>query len=300
MSGKLKYAMLLTLLVLWPLKNSAAAGGKAYKPDLGPLKANSEAFQKYQKNMAVLQQRDSAGHYDGALGALESVLNENPKWKDGQWMMAHLAISYSMAFKAKKEDFPKSRRLLKRAEKHSKRCLELDEKNPLCRYVMAATYGGLATIDGIVASLKFGKDMQEHFLAVYKSEVDYDFGTKGSLRANVRHALGMFRRLVPDSMMVSLTFGIRGDLEESVKFHREAAEHFELAPCSTLMTGLAEYCYADDEGDSGLKKSALERVRSVTQMQTSEFDEGICIRDAHKILADPDLSCSYHRAILAE
>lgn len=271
-----------------------------YQPDWSVLERHPDEASRFREHFEALQQGESSAAFENAIQALSTVLTREKSWVDGHWRVSLLYIDSAGQFTSRKQDFPEASALLKQAAEHASECLRVAENNPLCQFAQAATFGSQATIDGVIASLKNARAMHKLLVAVRSSGVDYDLGSKGTLQENVLHALGMFKRLVPDSFMVNMMFGIRGNLKESVALHTEALKVFGPSPCALVMTAVSRMCFARDQGDANLLAEAKGQLARAQGMSSREFDENICIRDAGRILEDNSLSCDYHRAALAD
>ena len=132
---------------------------------------------------------------------------------------------------------------------------------------------------------------------VYDSNQEYMFEDGYSLQGLQRYALGIFYRVVPDFFLLRWIFGFSGDIDKSIKMHRESLT-FKAGngPCSQLMYAVAMLCKTG--GDKGEKetKTAFKVLSKLEKFKTNDESGLICVKDATKLKQKPDNACGYTKA----
>ena len=281
------------LLVIYSL-NLEAKTYQPYPHDESPLKAYPELYTEYKKLHKSLANQFAAfdeSKIKRKIAILESTLEKKPRWKDGYWLLARDFTTYANTLTDPKEE-EKARTYFSKAVNTTQKCLRIFPKHTMCHFFAGVAKGQLGTLNGILASLRKAEAIHEHFVFVYNSPYDYRDGPE-SLQSMTRIALGMYNRVVPDSILLYWAFGIRGNKKRAVELHREALTLDPPNPCSLVFVGVAEICYGTDAdepsyvsmGNSNLQKALTAPV--LNPMMNN------CIADAKRLLREPDDACGY-------
>lgn len=270
-----------------------------YKPDFSALKANGNLYEEYMSlGVKAKNEGFSRAIFQRRVAILDTHLQSHPKDVDVLWKVVDDIMRLGESYDAGNPDeLTSARELLTRAEKYSERCMKLAPDLPLCQFYLAASIGKIATIDGIFASLFKARPVWELWEKAYNSKYDYQFDQGYHLQGLVRYAMGIYYRVVPDSVLLKWTLGISGDLKQSVALHREVMQFKgNDGPCSRLELGVSMLCETGGDKDEAWTKEAFATFDKMQKHPTKSKDTLICINDAARIRKDPSLACGYTKA----
>lgn len=268
-----------------------------FNVNVSPLFTNNpksaETYVELQK-LSDLRPLTAAEHLR-RLAILEAALSKRDKWLDGYWMLATDAFFLGTQY-AFDEDFDNAEDVLNRGLKATKKCLEAAPDHELCRFFSAALLAKVASVQGIFASLKNGQKVRDQWLEVVSSEKNIFFRPNVSLQGSAYYGLGLFFRLVPDFFLVEWLWGIRGNLDRSIAYHRKAAELDSENPCANLMLAVAMMCKNQERKDTGLYNEAVSFFNLAAKQSPIDISQEICIKDAPRLRDNPDKTCGYTQA----
>ena len=159
--------------------------------------------------------------------------------------------------------------------------------------------GRLGTTRGVLKSLSLLKDVEAAWSHAASSDYVYRSIDGGEqLPCDAQLTLGIFYRLVPDSWIVKVLSGTRGDLQRSQR-SLEAANACSPNDIGILKElGVTHLCIADRDDDDdashlGLGRQSLEQALRLHARgdSTDELDH-VHMR---MLLDDPSLACEYSR-----
>ncbi len=230
---------------------------------------------------------------------LKDILKVEREWWDGYWLLAAESFVASSYYKDP-SNFAEARQLLDDGMNAAKVCLGKRPEHPLCKFFYASNLAKISAIDGIIASLKHGPLIHQLWTEVLSSGYDLQFRPSSSLQGSVRYGMGLFHRLVPDLWIVNLIFGIRGNIDTSIQFHREGLALDREDPCARMMLATALLCKNKGQKEGRLYGEAKELLEIASRQKPTDFNQQICVKDAPKILAEPKMSCGYTQAKFQE
>ncbi len=268
-----------------------------YKANFAPLEADASAYAAYQKVFDE-KNKDSVTReqMSEAYALVEKVLQKNPDWIDGYWILGSLAFNWGGSYTDEK-DLPYARSVLVKGQTVTEECIRLQPDQFLCKLFLGSTIGSIGTIDGVLSSLIKAKRVEKLWKEVVESPYNFHFFPNVSAQGGVRYGLGIFYRLIPDMILLKWIFDVRGNIKDSVQMHRDSIALDGANTCAELMLGVALTCKASgsfQEGDGReglaiLQKTAKDTAQSNLMMQ-------ICAKDAQKIMKEPSLACGYATA----
>ena len=112
---------------------------------------------------------------------------------------------------------------------------------------------------------------------------------------SVNYGLGIFYRLVPDSWLMSLLFGVRGDIGKAVTYLQAAmkTKTDEVELYTELVA--ASYCKAERDDDAAALKLGHDYVKQCQTKRANRRLRKISKADCLKLKANPSLGCGYSR-----
>lgn len=261
---------------------------------------NDAPFKKYLTEANEFHSLRAAGYEKPAteqslrrqLELLEIISKAEPEWIDGYWMRGEAAFQLGNSMTNPK-DMKASRAIFVKGQEATEACLKKAPDNALCKMFLGASLGKIASIDGIFSSLRRASVVEGLWLDVVKSGVDYQLNPTSTLQGSARYALGLYYRLVPDSFILKMMFGARGDIKKSVAYHKESVAADGGNSCNLMMLGVAQICAAkadvkDQQAQDGLKNLAAAKSKPVTSALAKT-----CANDIPKIEKDPSMACGY-------
>ena len=169
-----------------------------------------------------------------------------------------------------------------------------------CWYWVATGLGRRSTAKGVLNSLFTAKDVEKAWLKGLSLNPQYKTAGGEPQMNNIRYGLGVFYRMVPDSWLVKLVAGVRGDIRKAVAYFRDAvaAEPYRIELRKELAVALL--CWADR--DDAAATSATEGRAILEQILAGKFDgpdprntDATDKRHARELLNDPSIACGYSR-----
>jgi tetratricopeptide (TPR) repeat protein len=237
----------------------------------------------------------TASEHAKRLDILEVALKKRDQWLDGYWMLATDAFFLGTQY-AFDENYDGAEEVLNRGLKATEKCLKAAPDHELCRFFSAALLAKVASVQGIFSSLENGQKVRDQWLEVIASGKNIFFRPNVSLQGSAYYGLGLFFRLVPDFFLVEWLWGIRGNLDRSIAYHRKAAELDASNPCANLMLAVAMMCKNGNQTDTELYSEALTFFDLAQKQSAIDISQKICIQDAPKLKENPDKTCGYTQA----
>jgi hypothetical protein len=285
--------LLLTALVFSLRLN--ATEKKLYQLDVAPLQAEPELARDFQALQEKFQvEALTNAEHEKRLAILEKVIRKKPEWLDGYSLMAAEAFFLGSSFTDPK-DHPTARRYLWDGEKKVNECLKQAPSNILCKFFKASLRAKVASIDGIFASLRYGQSVRDVWLEVVDSKLDLQFRPNVSLQGSVHYGLGLFFRLVPNFFLMDWIFHIRGNIDESIRYHRAAMNFDGGNPCYNLMLAVSLLCKVKGKANTPEFTEAM-NLLNAPMPKAIDVAQAVCVHDVPKIRNEPKKVCGYTQA----
>jgi hypothetical protein len=284
--------MFSALLFVFPLQ---AAERKTYQLDVAPLQAEPDLSREFQTLQEKFQlEALSNAEHERRLAILDKVTRRKPDWLDGYSLMAAESFFLGSSFTDPK-DHPRARRYLVEGENRIQECLNRSPSNILCKFFKASLRAKIASIDGIFASLRYGRSVRDAWLEVVESGLDMQFRPNVSLQGSVHYGLGLFYRLVPNFFLMDWIFHIRGNLDESIKYHRAAVKFDGDNPCYSLMLAVSLLCKVKGKPNTAEYAEAMDLLNA-PMPKPIDVAQAVCVHDVPKIRSEPKKTCGYTQA----
>lgn len=288
------FSCLLLTALLFSLRLNATEK-KLYQLDVTPLQAEPELAKDFQALQEKFQvEALTNAEHEKRLAILEKVVRKKPDWLDGYSLMAAEAFFLGSSFTDPK-DHPTARRYLEDGEKKINECLKQAPTNILCKFFKASLRAKIASIDGIFASLRYGQSVRDAWLEVVDSKLDMQFRPNVSLQGSVHYGLGLFFRLVPNFFLMDWIFHIRGNIDESIRYHRAAMKFDGDNPCYTLMLAVSLLCKVKGKANTPEYTEAMSLLNA-PMPKPIDVAQAVCVHDVPKIRSEPKKTCGYTQA----
>ena len=231
-----------------------------------------------------------------ALGAdklLLEVDKKYPKTPKALWLIAKNA--YFRAEKMPEDATEEKAAILERGFSFAEQCVDVAPKDINCLLHFGTLLGRVSTNRGIISSAANGDDVEDHWLRALDTKEHYRFPSANTSLGAVNYGLGIFYRLVPDSWIMSLFFGVRGDIGKAVK-HLQAAmktKSDEVELYTELVA--ASYCKAERDDDSAALKLGHDYVKQCQTKPATSVLRKLSQSHCGKLRDNPALGCGYSR-----
>ena len=231
-----------------------------------------------------------------ALGAdklLLEIEKKHPNNAKALWLIAKNA--YFRAEKMPEEATEEKAAILERGFSFAERCVEVAPKDINCLLHFGTLLGRVSTNRGIISSAANGDDVEDHWLRALETKEHYRFPSANTSLGAVNYGLGIFYRLVPDSWLMSLLFGVRGDIGKAVKYLQAAmkTKSDEVELYTELVA--ASYCKAERDDDAAALKLGHDYVKQCQAKPASSELRKISKSHCGKLRDNPALGCGYSR-----
>lgn len=235
------------------------------------------------------------GRYDEGLALARKRLAEKAD-KDLYWMAARFMFEVGERFQRDDGSVDKEawyREMLDLCEAG----LAMAPGDPHLRFARGVAMGRLGTTRGVLSSLFMAKDVESDWLAVaHHPTFRYaSIGGEEELPCDAYHALGIYYRLVPDWWIVQVLAGTRGDLEQSLAWHRKAVDCGPDNVQNWKELGVTELCIGQKKGDEAMLAAGKASLQKVTTLRADTARSKVDVRHAQMLLRDPSLACEYSR-----
>lgn len=267
-----------------------------YEIDIRPLHFDAKKASEYVKLQKKSERTPlTAKEHNLRLDIVGEALNQKPDWLDGYWMLATDAFFLGTQLGFDKQ-YTEAEKVLEKGIKATTSCLDRDKDNFLCGFFHAALLAKYASIKGIFSSLGYGKTVRDQWLKVVEQDKNMSFRSNVSLQGSAYYGLGLFFRLVPDFFLVEWLWGIRGNLDQSIAYHKKAAEFDRTNPCANLMLAVALMCKSQGEKNKKEYKEALTYFAKAEKLSAIDISQEICQKDAQILRDQPNKNCGYTQA----
>lgn len=174
--------------------------------------------------------------------------------------------------------------------------LALAPDHPHLLFAKGVAMGRLGTTRGVLSSLWMAQTVEQSWLKVTTSPYRYATPNEREiLPCDAHQALAIYYRLVPESWLVNMIAGTRGDIAKAVS-HAEQANACSPNVIRQLKElGVASLCYHERRGDPARAASGRAALEKVLTLSPNSAIEKIDQQHARRILDDPSLACPYSR-----
>jgi len=176
------------------------------------------------------------------------------------------------------------------------------KKNPSLAdnaFWMAVGMSQQTQVKGIAATLlsnrTLAKKIEGMFLAATKAKQFHYREENTNTISSAHLALGMFYRKVPDSTMVKILMGTKGDIDKSIEHLRKGVAMFPKNIEVNKELGVSLLCRGQKKKNPADTKEGEKYLKIVLQLTPTDSVDKIDQADAKRLLADHSLACGYSR-----
>ncbi|MBQ46540.1 MAG: hypothetical protein CMP10_03460 [Zetaproteobacteria bacterium] len=230
--------------------------------------------------------------WERKLAIVEQIAAAEPQWIDGYWLVANVRYMLASTYMGK-EDLHTPRVILAVGREKTRTCLKLQPDNPICKMVFAGIIAKIATIDGVLASLSQAETVHRLWLEVIDSPYNHYFTARVSMQGAVRYGLGIYHRLIPDFLVIQWLFNVRGNINQSIKYLKEAIAIDGEFPCTRVMLGVSLICSASSDQQHPNYSEGIKSLQKAEKLPRWAQISDVCKADAKRIIKNTNLACGY-------
>lgn len=176
------------------------------------------------------------------------------------------------------------------------KALTLDPGNAHLLFNRGVALGRLSTTRGVMSSIANLKSVEADWLASAGAAYRYRSLDGGeSMPCSAYLTLGIFYRLVPDSWIVGVLAGVRGDLDKSLMWLEKANKCHPNRIGIVKELGVTQLCIGDLRKQPDMTVRGKATLTTVLAMPPSHTTGAIDQKHARKLIDDPSLACGYSR-----
>ncbi len=168
--------------------------------------------------------------------------------------------------------------------------------DPHLLFLHGLAMGRLGTTRGVLSTLGFVDDVEAAWLAAEAAGTRYaSLGLEEHLPCDHALVLGIFYRIIPDSWIIELITGTRGDIDKSLAYHEASCSCSPDRIRSMIELAVTQLCIGHSRDDAAMLaqgQATLSRIRALPpSLPTDLIDQ----EHAPLLAAHPELACGYSR-----
>jgi hypothetical protein len=274
----------------------AMKGFKEYQADFS-LKKGQDIFKRYetlvkQADERSVTQKDLVERYH----LINEVVKLNPDWADGYWLIASEAFQLASTY-IKDEEHAEAIRIYSEGAAAAEKCASMTPGSPMCNDFLGADMAKVAMLKGVFSSLRSAQKIEQLWQSVVTSNINFRFTREVTLQGSAHYALGMFYRLVPDSVILQWLFGTRGNIDRSIHHHRQTVAIDGVTPCGNVMLAASLLCKSKGEPKVSETEEAFKLIDQVIGYKSFDLNQRNCAMKASTLKGEPENGCGFTIAI---
>jgi len=183
----------------------------------------------------------------------------------------------------------------KRAERWAARGISTDPDCAPCMLWQFVSMGRQATTEGIWTAAKNAKVMSQLLERGIELEPEHSDDSGNSVLGNLYYSGAVFYRFVPDSWWLKLLIGVRGDLDRSLHFIREAVEISDQRVDYRVELGTVLLCQGIRKKRPAAVAEGIEVLEAARRLPAYLSTDHLDLEHAGMLIERPELACGYSR-----
>lgn len=237
-----------------------------------------------------------ASNYDASIAACDAALAANPNDVEAMWRKARSIYGKGEVMANQGASAETRIRMYSEVVALGDRVLALEPNNGLGLHWKGAGLGRTATAKGVLQSLFMADDIEYLWLKAVKDDTKYRAVTDtSSFPGDTYYALGQFYRLCPDSSIVKLLAGTKGDIDKSIQWHRKAAADSPQRIEVLKELGVSLLCKADRDDDASAAAEGRQWLKKAQTLSPKKKTDELDLAQIPIILQRADEACGYSR-----
>lgn len=234
------------------------------------------------------------GRYEEGLAKARAAMGAHPDDADLYWMTVRFMYQMGEA----KHDMPQKEKLAWYQEmvRVARKGLEVRPNDPHIEFALGISLGRLGTTKGVLSSLKMAQEIERVWTHAANSDLRYSsIGQEEIVPCHTMLSLGVFYRLVPDSGIVQLLAGTRGDIDKSIASIERAKKCAPGQVGILKELGAAYACKSQLTKDPSWYDKAVVAWNEALIAPDTRPTDGIDRQHVNMLRQDPKLACGYSR-----
>ena len=275
---------------MWTLLRSAVA---TLLLGVGSVVAAAELH----PDVAAAEAAFLASDFDGVDAALKRRLATDPNDVEALWRQARNLYQRGEILAQQGATPDQRMRMYKEAQATSQRIQQLDPDHPEGWFWEGTALGRIATTQGILQSLFIADDIERLWLKSLKmTGFQYrSANDTASFPGDAYFALGQFYRLCPDWTIVQMLVGTKGDIDESIRWHRKGVAFTPTRAEMSKELGVSLLCKASRDDDPAALAEGKKWLNKALAMPSQKATDDIDKKQIPIILSRADDACGYSR-----
>ena len=236
-----------------------------------------------------------AGDYEQSNAVLRVHLGGHPEDPEALWRLARnlYDIGEQYAQEGRHED---RLALYKEVIGVAKQIQKVDPSHGQGPFWHGVALGRISTTKGILSQAASASRIEKLWLKALKSNTTYVAADgSSSFPAAVYYALGQYYRLLPDSFVVKLVTGVRGDIDKSIEYHRQALAFNDGWLQAHKELGVSLLCKAGRDQDALARADGAAHLTLASTMPVRDPTDAIDVTHIPIILDRWNDACGYSR-----
>ncbi len=237
-----------------------------------------------------------AGQYEASIASCEARLKADPKDIEALWRKARSIYGKGEIMANQGASAATRIQMYGEVVALGERILAIQPGHGEGLHWYGTGLGRTATAKGVLSSLFMADDIEGAWLGATKSSYRYRaVDGSSSFPADSYYALGQFYRLCPDSSIVKLLTGTRGDIDKSVQWLRKAVADTPNRPEFAKELGVSLLCKAERDDDSAALAEGRQWLQKSLAMPGDKPTDKLDKQQIPVILSRADEACGYSR-----
>jgi hypothetical protein len=236
---------------------------------------------------------ERAHDYREAAGIFEKLIHDAPEEPHTYWRIAR---DYAWISELTPPSDRETRaRYGTLAMAWADRGLKVDPRCSECCFYKYAGMGRVALAHGILSSMSWLKQLGQTLDQCMQNPPSFAHAPWDSELGNLYYAAATFYRLLPNSRMLEISVGVRGDRRRSLEFARRSTQVSDRRIDYNVGLAAALLCVGREDDRQELVAEGRSLLERVPQLDDLIPTDPIDRRSAARLLSEPDRACGYSR-----
>lgn len=237
-----------------------------------------------------------SGNYDDSIAACTQAIQANPQDIEALWRKARSIYSKGEIMASKGATASTRIRMYSEVTALGEAILAIEPDHGLGLHWKGAGLGRTATAKGVLSSLFMADDIEDAWLAAVQDDYRYRaVDATSSFPADTFYALGQYYRLLPDSVIVKLLTGTRGDIDKAISWLRKGVTDSPQRIEMLKELGVSLLCKAEREDDADARQEGLEWLAKAERLPNAKGTDPVDKAQIPVIRTRATEACGYSR-----